>query len=173
MQLSSSARQAGGKRPPAVATPTSAVVGPNASASSTVPTIGKPSSVSPARSESSSATTSLGPVAHDAARGLAVVRVARVALGEDQRAYAGLTPRPGPFGGELDTVGELDPGPRVVGEQQVPVEVDVVAEARDVRAGGDPEARLDHAAEHDAEPERARRVRHRAPPRGCRPTSRA
>ena len=39
------------------------------------------------------------------------------------------------------------------------VEVDVVAEGRDDAAGGDPEARLDHAAEHDPQPERACRVR--------------
>jgi hypothetical protein len=49
---------AGGKRPPCVATPTSAVFGPKASASSTVGTTGTPSSVSPgARSESRIATT--------------------------------------------------------------------------------------------------------------------
>ncbi len=36
----------------------------------------------------------------------------------------------------------------------------MVAERRDRAAGGDPEAGLDHAAEHHAEPERARRVRH-------------
>ena len=46
MHSSSSSRHAGGKRPPCVATPTSAVVGPNGSASATVPTIGKPSCVS-------------------------------------------------------------------------------------------------------------------------------
>src|SRR5690349_20165322 len=63
-------------------------------------------------------------------------------------------------GWELDAVDELDAGPRVVCKQQVAVEVDVIHEARDVRAGRDPEARLDHASEHDAEPERARRVHH-------------
>src|SRR5512143_3074521 len=62
--------------------------------------------------------------------------------------------------GELDAVDELDARPRVVREQEVAVEVDVVAQARDLRAGRDAEARLDHAAEHDAEPERPRRVRH-------------
>ena len=36
----------------------------------------------------------------------------------------------------------------------------MVAEARDLRAGRDPEPRLDHAAEHHAEPERPRGVRH-------------
>ena len=40
MQLFRSSRQAGGKRPPWVATPTMATVGPYRSASSTVPTIG-------------------------------------------------------------------------------------------------------------------------------------
>ncbi len=58
MHCFSSSRQAGGKRPPDVATPTTAVVGPNPSASSTAPTIGFPSIVSPARVESSTATTS-------------------------------------------------------------------------------------------------------------------
>ena len=53
-------RNAGGKRPPAVATPTSAVFGLKQSASLTVPTTGKPCSVSPARSVSSSATTFSG-----------------------------------------------------------------------------------------------------------------
>ena len=45
-------------------------------------------------------------------------------------------------------------------EQDVAVQVDVVEEARDLRARGDPEARLDHAAEHAAEPERAGSVHH-------------
>ena len=45
-------------------------------------------------------------------------------------------------------------------QKQVSVEVDVIAEARDLRAGRDAEAGLDHAAEHDAEAERAGRVRH-------------
>jgi hypothetical protein len=43
IELFSSSRHAGGKRPPCVATPTSAVVGSYASPSSTVPTIGIPS----------------------------------------------------------------------------------------------------------------------------------
>ena len=60
MQVRICSRNAGGKRPPAVATPTSAALGPRLSASSTVPTIGKPSSDSPARSVSSSATTFSG-----------------------------------------------------------------------------------------------------------------
>src|SRR5579872_2581600 len=63
-------------------------------------------------------------------------------------------------GWRLDPVDECEARPRVVGEEQVAVEVDVVAERRHVRAGGDAEAGLDHAAEHDAEPERAGRVRH-------------
>jgi hypothetical protein len=60
MHCFSSSRQAGGNRPPEVATPTSAAVGSCASASATVPTIGLPSCSSPARVESSSATTSSG-----------------------------------------------------------------------------------------------------------------
>ena len=48
---------------------------------------------------------------------------------------------------------ELDARPRVVAQQEVPVEVDVVAQARDLRPGSDREARLVHAAEHDSEPQ--------------------
>src|SRR3954462_8375996 len=58
---------------------------------------------------------------------------------------------------ELNAVAELDPRPRVVDDQPVAVEVAAVAEARDLRPGRDAEARLGHAAEHDAEPEGARR----------------
>ncbi len=58
MQLRRMAIHSGGKRPPCVATPTSAVSGSYASASSTAPTIGTPSSVSPARVASRIATTS-------------------------------------------------------------------------------------------------------------------
>jgi hypothetical protein len=61
-------------------------------------------------------------------------------------------------GGKLDAVHELDAGPRIGGDEQVPVEVDVVAETRHRRARGDPEARLDHAAEHHAQAERPRDV---------------
>ena len=59
-QLLTRARHAGGNRPPCVATPTSAVVGSKQSASFTEPTTGNPFCVSPARSESSSATTCSG-----------------------------------------------------------------------------------------------------------------
>ena len=61
IELFSSSRHAGGKRPPCVATPTSAVVGSYASPSSTVPTIGIPSWLSPARSESRIATVGSAP----------------------------------------------------------------------------------------------------------------
>jgi hypothetical protein len=60
MELLRSSRQAGGKRPPCVATPTTAVVGRSRSASSTVETIGIPCSVSPALVESRIATTGCG-----------------------------------------------------------------------------------------------------------------
>src|SRR5438552_19074111 len=72
---------------------------------------------------------------------------------------------------ELDAVHERDARPRVVREQEVAVEVDVVEEGRDLRAGRDAEPRLDHAAEHAAEPERARGVHpsyRLADPRGLR-----
>ena len=58
MQVRMSSSHAGGKYPPCVTTPTSAVVGPSSSASSTLPTTGTPSSVSPTRVESRIATTS-------------------------------------------------------------------------------------------------------------------
>jgi hypothetical protein len=57
-QVRKSSIQAGGKYPPCVTTPTSAVVGPSGIASSTLPTIGTPSSDSPTRVESRIATTS-------------------------------------------------------------------------------------------------------------------
>src|SRR5262245_58911474 len=60
---------------------------------------------------------------------------------------------PGVVRGHLHAVDELDPRPRVLGEKKVAVEVDVVAERRDAAPGRDREARLDHAAEHDPEPE--------------------
>ena len=53
-------------------------------------------------------------------------------------------------------------------DQQVAVEVDVVHERRELGRRRDAELRLDHAAEHDAQAERARRVHHAQPPRGCR-----
>src|SRR5579884_2024707 len=59
-------------------------------------------------------------------------------------------------GGNLHAADEPHARPRVVREEDVPVEVDVVEEARDVRARGDAEAGPDHAPE----PERTRRVHH-------------
>ena len=43
----------------------------------------------------------------------------------------------GPLRGSLDTAREFNTGPRVAGEQEVAVEVDVVEEARDLRPGCD------------------------------------
>src|SRR5881394_1694984 len=76
------------------------------------------------------------------------------------RSLRGRDTEPGPVRGQLDAVDEVDARPRIVREQQVAVEVDVVHEARDVRARCDPEPRLDHAAEHHPEIERARGVNH-------------
>ena len=45
-------------------------------------------------------------------------------------------------------------------DEDVPIQVDVVEQARDVRAGGDAESGLDHAAEHRSEPERPRGMHH-------------
>src|SRR5947208_1920312 len=66
--------------------------------------------------------------------------------------------QPGRFGRKLHAVDELDAGPRIFGKEQVAVQVDVVEEARDLRAGRDGEARFVHAAQHHPEPERAARV---------------
>src|SRR5919202_5727150 len=68
--------------------------------------------------------------------------------------------KPGLLTRELYAVGELDARPRVLAQEEVAVEVDVVHQARDVRAGGDAEARLDHAAEHHTEAERAGGMHH-------------
>src|SRR6187401_995040 len=61
---------------------------------------------------------------------------------------------------ELDAVHELDAGTGVVREQEVSVEVDVIAEAGDLAGRSNRQARLDHAAEHDSQAERACGVRH-------------
>src|SRR6187397_3053504 len=50
----------------------------------------------------------------------------------------------------LDPVDELDAGPRVLAEEDVPVQVDVIAEWRDTTARSDAEPGLEHAAEHHA-----------------------
>jgi hypothetical protein len=60
----------------------------------------------------------------------------------------------------LNAVHELDPFPRVVRKEEVAVEIDVIAQARDLASRGDPKTRFDHAAEHDAEAERACSVGH-------------
>src|SRR5204862_3850178 len=62
--------------------------------------------------------------------------------------------------GNLDAVEKGDAGPRIVGEQEVPVEVDVIAQRRDLRRRRNAEAGLDHAAKHHAEAQRTRGVRH-------------
>src|SRR3954468_6457091 len=63
-------------------------------------------------------------------------------------------------GGKLDAVDEIDARPRIVREQEVAVEIDVIAEGRGARARCGAEAGFDHAAEHHPEPEGARRVCH-------------
>ena len=90
----SSSRHAGGNRPPCVATPTSAVVGSNGSASATVPTTGRPSSVSPARVRVEDRDHVVRAVADDAAAGLAEMRVAGAALREDQEPTRPRNPEP-------------------------------------------------------------------------------
>src|ERR671930_1501408 len=66
--------------------------------------------------------------------------------------------QPGRVGRKLDAVDELDPRPRILREQQVAVEVDVVEQARDLGACRDCQARLVHAAEHHPEAEPAARM---------------
>src|SRR5439155_26253000 len=66
----------------------------------------------------------------------------------------------GAVGGTLDAIREFNTGPRGRCEQEIPVDVDVVAEARDLGSGGDPETGFDHAPEHHPEAERASGVRH-------------
>src|SRR3954453_12607276 len=61
---------------------------------------------------------------------------------------------------KLAAVDQLDARAGISGEEEIAIEVDVVADARDLARGPDPEARLDHAAEHDAEIERPRCMRH-------------
>src|SRR5207244_13411394 len=61
---------------------------------------------------------------------------------------------------KLDAVDERNARPRVLREQEVAVEGDAVEDGRDMRAGRDAEPRLDHAAEHAAEAERAGGVHH-------------
>src|SRR5260221_2885928 len=68
--------------------------------------------------------------------------------------------QPGLVGGKLHALDELPPGPRIVRDEDVAVEVDVVEETRDRGARRDAETRLDHAAEHAAETERARSMHH-------------
>ena len=93
-------RHAGGKRPPCVATPTMATVGSNGSASSTVAD-DRDAVVALARAlRVEDRDHRIGPVADDPAHRLAVVRVVREALAEDEdaprAAHAdGDTPRPG------------------------------------------------------------------------------
>src|SRR5436190_10347369 len=64
----------------------------------------------------------------------------------------------GRVGRKLYAVSELDPRPRILGQEQIAVEVDVVEEARNLRSRRDRETRLVHAAEHHSQPERAARV---------------
>ena len=69
----------------------------------------------------------LAAVADDAARRSCRSAGRRSGPRRGRAAYAGATPSPGRSDGQLHTVDELDTGPRVVGEQQVAVEIDVVA----------------------------------------------
>src|ERR1035437_1352066 len=54
-----------------------------------------------------------------------------------------------------------DPGERIAGGEEGPVEIGPVDQRAQVGSGGGEDLRLDHAAEHDLEPQRARGVDHR------------
>ena len=69
-------------------------------------------------------------------------------------------PEPRPVARQHPAVVEPQPAEGLVGEQQVAVEVDPVDQRGDLRRGRDSELGLDHAAEHHAQPEGARRVDH-------------
>ena len=76
-------------------------------------------------------------------------------------AHAGSTPEPG----SVRRRPRRRPRSRArvngcVGDQQVPVEVDVVGERRDLRGRRDAQLGLDHAPEHHLQPQRARGVDH-------------
>ena len=140
----SSSRHAGGKRPPWVATPTSAVVGLKQSASSTVPTTGTRSGSRPHGRVEQCDHRPLA-VREHAARRLPVVRIAREPLGQDQQTLRLRGHRAPARRTEPGRRRRTRPRPRIVGDQEVAVEVDVVAQRRDDAAGGDAEPRLDHA----------------------------
>ena len=71
-----------------------------------------------------------------------------------------MNPEAGLLGRNLNAVEEANALPGVLGEEEVAIQVDVVAEARHLARSRDPEPGLEHATEHDAEPEPAGRVHH-------------
>ena len=106
----------------------------------------------------------VGAVADHAGGGLGVV-LGEAALGEDRDRgsrprSSGFTPRPGRSLGSTRAVVEAEPLERVVGVQQVAVEVDDVDQRRQLRGRRDAELRLVHAAEHHRQAERAGGVDH-------------
>ena len=182
----SSSRQAGGKRPPWVATPTSAVVGRYAGP--------------PRRADDRDALVSLagarrvedrdrrvGRVAKDPARGLTVVRVAASEVVPSGRAVievtalrgaarrSCVTPRSGASSGpgeQLDAVDELDARPRIVDSSRLPSRStwsNRLAHRRRRRCRG-----RTRSCSRASRRGRARGPRAPfGPPRGSRPTSRA
>ena len=134
----SSARHSGGKRPPCVATPTSAVVGSYCHGVGDSPHEREAFVRRRVALRIEDAHDILRRVANDTACRLAEVRIARASLSKS-RSLRGRNAEPRPIGRKLHAVDEVDARPWVVGEEQVPVEVDVIHEARDVRARRDPE----------------------------------
>ena len=169
----SSSRQAGGKRPPCVATPTSAVVGSKHSASSTERDDRDAALHLSGARRVEHATTGRSPVREHAARRLAVVRIPGEALRQDQQRSDCCDTETRLLGRNLDAVGERDSGPRILAR---------AAGCRRGRRGR--RAARRRSRRRSRAPTRScsrasRRGRARVPrvpsaaPRGCRPTSRA
>ena len=166
-----SSRQAGGKRPPWVATPTSAAVGPKRQGAVDVADDRDP--LARRRPRDASRGSRRRPRGGSGARRASSSRsgrrprIPRRGSAASRLSHA----EPGLLARHLHAVDQRHARARVVGEQQVAVEVDVVAERRDDAAGRDARARTRPCSRASR---RARARGRHAPcgsPRGCRPTS--
>ena len=99
-------------------------------------------------------------VADHAAGGLPVVRVGRVALGEDEIALRRPTPRPGSSEGSWTPSTKATPGHGSSASRRLPSRSTCSQSEASWQRGRDAEPGLDHAAEHHVQPERPRRVGH-------------
>ena len=121
-----------------------------------VATTGKPSTVSRRSRRVEDRDDVVGPVAHHAASGLAEVRIARAPFGEDRGAYAGATPSPGASEGSWTPSANSTPGHGSSASSRLPSRSTWSMSLAMCAPAAMPEPGLDHAAEHHAEPERAR-----------------